>query len=85
MTDAHLVTLDRSPTNALLGHVSIFNMIHNKILLCRTDPEIIDSGLIPTGRLFCWDTSEILPLLAWDDRNLVQPPEVLAQRSRRRR
>jgi hypothetical protein len=85
MTDAHVVTLDRSTTNAILGHVSIYNMIHNKIVLCPSDPEIIDSGKIPTGRLFCWDTSEILPLVAWDDRNLVQLPEMLSQGWRRRR
>ena len=80
MTDAHLVGLERSKTNAVLGRVSLFNMIHNKIVLCRTDPEIVDSGQIPAGRLFSWRTLEISPLLVWDAHNLIQPPEVLAQR-----
>lgn len=81
-TDDHMVAVDRSKGGGMLGHVTLFNMIHNLVVLCKSDPDIIDSGQIPSGRRFSWRTGEISPLLGWAEHNLVQPFDVLARRRR---
>jgi hypothetical protein len=84
-TDDHFVAVDHDSSGALVGHVSLFNMIHNEIILSRTNPEILFSGLIPAGRRFSWKERKIDTLVVVAHDNMVQPPSVLAERWRRKR
>jgi hypothetical protein len=47
--------------------------------LTRTNPEVVHSGLIPSGHQFSWRTKKIRQILAWADHNVVQPFEVIAE------
>jgi hypothetical protein len=86
-TEDHFVAISHLSTGPLVGHVSIFNMIHNEIVLSRTNPEKFYSGLIPAGSRFSWRERTISPILHVAQDNLVQPPRVLLERilSRNRR
>jgi hypothetical protein len=82
-SDDHLVAIEEDRDRSLVGHVSLFNMIHNEIRLCRTRPETIYSGLLPAGSCFSWRERTIRPILHVAAHNLVQPPSVVRERLRR--
>jgi hypothetical protein len=85
LTDDHLVAVDRGVAGHLFGHVSLFNMIHNVVVLCPRNPEVIELGDIPSGRRFSWRDGTILSIRGWERDNLVQPFEVLLRERRRSR
>ena len=60
-------------------------MIHNEILLSRVNPEVVISGLLPSGHRFDWRDRKIDPLLHVPRDNLVLPPSVAAEQWKRRR
>lgn len=85
LTDEHLVGVSRDARGGIVGDVSIFNMIHNVVTLSRTNPDVIETELLPSGRRFNWRTHEIATLRGWARDNLVQPADAFRYRRRLRR
>jgi hypothetical protein len=84
-SDDHLVAVEEDGDRHLVGHVSLFNMIHNEIRLCWARVENLYSGLLPSGSCFSWRERTISPMLHIPRHNLVQPPRIVAEELRKRR
>jgi hypothetical protein len=76
-------SVPRSVSTARVGgHVSLFNMIHHMVVLCRRSPEIIHLNVIPAGLRFAWKDGKISPLRGWEEDNLVQPSDLFGRHHR---
>jgi hypothetical protein len=73
ITDAHLVGVERNVHGVVLGHVSLFNLLHHEIVLAGGLEERIHNPGLPSGRIFFWESGRICPIRAWGRENLVQP------------
>ena len=80
-TDSHLVKID-NVGGGLVASVSIFNLVHNQIVLSKTNPEVVHSGRIPGGHEFSWRSHKIRPMVVVQPDSLVQPPELLGSKRR---